>query len=387
LALALRERRPRRGGRPSTFSFRATAVLPKDQPRKDMSAMNEQPAAAMMDSRCRLARIAVLAAALLAATGLTARADEQTFAFGLWGDMPYAKANDLPKIAPLIADMNASDIAFSMYDGDIKDGSSKCTDDVYTDAIAMFNSFKMPAVYVPGDNEWTDCHRTNNGGYDNLERLDHLRKAMFADAQSFGQSKMPLDHQGKPGEKFAENTRFVHGGIVFVGLNIPGSNNNKVNSDKGCTSKSARTAAQCAADNAEYAERDAANVAWVHEAFELAKTQKAPGIVLVEQADPWFDLPETEDVDERQSPDDDGYTNFLAKLVEETRAFPGQVLFVHGDTHFFKLDKPLIKQSDLIENFTRLETFGSPNVHWVRVTVDPGAREVFTIHPMIVKGN
>ena len=349
--------------------------------------MNDQPSAAMMDGRGRLARISVLAAALLAATGLSARADEQPFAFGLWGDMPYARANDLPKIAPLIADMNASDIAFSMYDGDIKDGSSKCTDDVYTAAIDMFNSFKMPAVYVPGDNEWTDCHRTNNGGYDNIERLDHLRKAMFTDTESFGQSKMPLDHQGKPGEKFAENTRFVRGNIVFVGLNIPGSNNNKVNSDKICTNKSARTPEKCAADNAEYAERDAANVAWMHAAFELAKTQNAPGIVLVLQADPWFDLPETEDVDERQSPDDDGYTNFLAKVVEETKAFPGQVLFVHGDTHFFKLDKPLIKQSDLIENFTRLETFGSPNVHWVRVTVDPSAREVFTIHPMIVKGN
>jgi hypothetical protein len=352
-----------------------------------MSTMNEQPAVAIMDRSRRLARYLVLAATLLAATGLTARADEQSFAFGLWGDMPYARANDLPKIAPLIADMNASDIAFSMYDGDIKDGSSKCSDDVYTDGVKWFNALKAPAVYVPGDNEWTDCHRTNNGGYDNLERLDHLRKAMFADTQSFGTTKMPLDHQGKPGEKFAENTRFVHGGIVFVGLNVPGSNNNKVNSDKICTNKSARTATQCAADNAEYAERDAANIAWMHEAFELAKTQKARGIVLVLQADVWFDLPETEDVDERQSPDDDGYTNFLAKVVEETKAFPGQVLFVHGDTHFFKLDKPLIKQSDLIENFTRLETFGSPNVHWVRVTIDPNAREVFTVHPMIVKGN
>ena len=347
--------------------------------------MNARPAATMRTGRS-LARSFALAAVLLAASGLAARADEQSFAFGLWGDMPYARANDLPKIAPLIDDMNASDIAFSMYDGDIKDGSSKCTDDVYTAAIAMFNSFKMPAVYVPGDNEWTDCHRTNNGGYDNLERLDHVRKAMFADPQSFGMTKMPLDHQGKPGEKFAENTRFVHGGIVFVGLNIPGSNNNKVNDDKICTNKSARTAAQCAADNAEYAERDAANVAWMHEAFDLAKTRKAPGIVLVLQADPWFDLPETE-ADERQSPDDDGYTNFLAKVVEETKAFPGQVLFVHGDTHFFKLDKPLIKQDNLIENFTRLETFGSPNVHWVRVTVDANSRDVFTVHPMVVKGN
>jgi hypothetical protein len=327
----------------------------------------------------------LLAVALVAATG--ARAEPQSFAFGLWGDMPYAKSGDQPKIAPLIADMNASDIAFSMYDGDIKDGSSKCTDDIYVDGMKMFNALKAPAIYVPGDNEWTDCHRSNNGGYDNLERLDHLRKVIFAKPESFGMATMPLEQQGKPGEKFSENTRFVHGGIVFVGLNVPGSNNDKVSSDKECTSKSARTADQCKADNAEYAERDAADVAWMHESFALAKAQNAPGIVIVVQADPGFDVVETYDVNERDLPDYDGYTNFLAKLVEETRAFRGQVLFVHGDTHYFKLDKPLMKQDDLLENFTRLETFGSPNIHWVRVTVDPASREVFSVHQMLVKGN
>src|SRR5215470_1167875 len=337
--------------------------------------------------RLRTVAVAALAAALFAAAAPGAGAQTAPFSFGLWGDMPYARAKDQPKIPALIADMNASDIAFSIYDGDIKDGSSKCSDDIYADAIKMFDSLAKPAVYVPGDNEWTDCHRTNNGGYDNLERLDYLRKVMFADARSFGQTKLDLEHQGKPGAKFAENTRFVYGGIVFVGLNMPGSNNNKVGSDKECTSKSARTPAQCTADNAEYAERDAADIAWMQQAFALAKSGNARGIVFVVQADPGFDLPETEDVDERQDKSRDGYTNFLAKLVEETKAFPGEVLFVHGDTHFFKLDKPLLKQDNLIENFTRLETFGSPNVHWVRVTVDPASREVFTIHPMIVKGN
>ena len=174
---------------------------------------------------------------------------------------------------------------------------------------------------------------------------------------------------------------------MFVGLNIPGSNNNKVNDDKQCSSKSARSPEQCAADNAEFAARDAANIAWLHQAFELAKQHRSPGLVLVLQADPGFDLPETENIDERQSPDYDGYTNFLARLVQETKAYPGQVLFVHGDTHFFKLDKPLLNQDQLLENFSRLETFGSPNVHWVKVTVDPTSREVFTVHPMIVRGN
>ena len=326
---------------------------------------------------------ATLAAAISSAPSL---AQNGSFSFALWGDLPYAKSNDLPKIKGLIDDMNASDVAFAMFDGDIKDGSSKCDDKVFTDAIAMFNSFKMPSVYVPGDNEWTDCHRTNNGGYDNLERLDHVRKVMFADPQSFGMQKMAMDHQAAPGEKFSENVRFVHEGIVFVGLNIPGSNNNKVNDDKTCTSKSARTKEQCDADNAEYAERDKANIDWMHQAFDLAKAQKAPGIVLVFQADPWFDLPETE-ANERDDSSSDGYTNFLKAVVDEAKAYPGQVLLVHGDTHFFKLDHPLLDQAHMIENITRLETFGSPNAHWVKVTVDPGYREVFVVQPMIVPGN
>src|SRR5262249_46910330 len=158
-------------------------------------------------------------------------AQNQPFSFGLWGDMPYAKANDEPKIPALIADMNASDIAFSLYDGDIKDGSSKCTDDVFDAAIKMFNQFKRPVLYIPGDNEWTDCHRLNNGGYDNLERLAHLRKVMFA-TDTFGGGSLPVERQGTRGAKFVENVRFLHQGIMFVGLNVPGSNNNRVVDEK-----------------------------------------------------------------------------------------------------------------------------------------------------------
>jgi len=328
---------------------------------------------------------ALLVAVTLVAGMRTAQAAEATsFSFALWGDLPYAKNNDQPKMKPLVDDINASDVAFSIYDGDIKDGSSKCTDGVFASAIAMFNSFRAPAVYVPGDNEWTDCHRTNNGGYDNLERLAYLRKTMFASVDSFGMKTVPLEHQGKPGEPYAENTRFEYGGILFIGLNIPGSNNNRVHDDKECTNKSARTPEQCAADNAEYEARGAANIAWMDEGFARAKSQTAPGIVLVFQGDPGFDLPETEDVSERDDPHYDGYTAFIAKLEEEARAFPGQVLLVHGDTHFFKLDKPLDDQAHLISNLTRLETFGSPNANWVRVAVDPSSRDLFTIHPMIV---
>jgi len=299
--------------------------------------------------------------------------------------MPYKKAGDAPKIPLLIKSINQSDIAFSIYDGDIKDGSSNCTDDVYTSALTMFGELKNPVVYVPGDNEWTDCHRLNNGGYDGLERLAHLRKVMYPTPQSLGKRQMQLIHQGQPGEKFYENTRFSQRRVVFVGLNVPGSNNNKVLDDKDCTKKSARTLAQCEASNAEYLERDAANIQWMQQAFQAAKEQKAPGIVLVIQGDPGFDLPETEELDESRDPGVSGYRNFMDKLVLETEQFRGQVLFVHGDTHFFKVDKPLYSPTKLLPNFTRLQTFGSPIIHWVRVTVDPKSVEVFSINPVILQ--
>ena len=325
----------------------------------------------------------LLAGALLALSLGCAQA--QTFSFGLWGDMPYQKAGDELRVPALLKSINQSDIAFSIYDGDIKDGSSKCTDDIYTSALTMFGQMKKPVVYVPGDNEWTDCHRLNNGGYDGLERLAHVRKMMFPTSASLGQRQMPLTHQGQPGEKFVENTRFSHRGIVFTTLNMPGSNNNKILDDKDCANKSARTPAQCEASNAEYLERDAANIRWMQQAFKLAKAQKARGLVLVIQADPGFDLPETQDKDESQAPGVSGYRNFIHNVVSETEQFSGQVLLVHGDTHFFKVDKPLYSPTRVLANLTRLQTFGSPLIHWVRVTVEPKNPNVFTVQPVMVK--
>jgi hypothetical protein len=332
------------------------------------------------------ARSAAMAFAVTTAF-VAAPATAQTFSVALWGDMPYAKADDAPYIPALIADMNASDVAFSIYDGDIKDGSSECTDNIYTDAVAMFDSLKKPVIYVLGDNEWTDCHRTNNGGYDNLERLDHIRKTMFNTVETFGQEKMTVEHQGGPGEKFVENTRFAKGGAMFVGLNIPGSNNNKVGSDKDCTNKSARTPEQCAADNAEYEERDAANIQWMKESFAKAKAEGDKGLMFVVQGDVGFDIPETEDDDESRLPGHDGYAAFLDALIAETEAFDGQVVLVHGDTHYFKIDMPLQNATHLLPNFTRVQTFGSPNIDWVKVDVDASSRDVFTFHPMIVAAN
>ena len=340
------------------------------------------PTSVLPASRALLTAALCVFSALASADAVT---DGKPFSFGLWGDMPYKKAGDDSKLPAVLQSINRSDIAFSMYDGDIKDGSSVCSDNVYTDALAMFGSMVKPVVYVPGDNEWTDCHRTNNGGYDTQERLAHIRKVMFPNANSLGQTTMPLEHQGKLGEKFVENTRFSHGGVVFVGVNQPGSNNNVIMSAKECTNKSARTAVKCDEANAEYLERDAANVAWMRASFEQAKAQKAAGMVVVTQGDPGFDWPETEEFDESTLPEFSGFRNFMTQLAKETEQFGGQVLFVHGDTHYFKLDKPLYSPTKLLPNFTRLQTFGSPSLHWIKVHVDVKSADVFRVEPVIVK--
>ena len=335
-------------------------------------------------SRRPVLALSACAAALCLATSAFA---QDTYSVGLWGDMPYAKADDAPHIPALIDDMNASDIAFSIYDGDIKDGSSECTDAIYTDAMTMFNSLKKPMLYVPGDNEWTDCHRVNNGGHDTLERLDHIRKTMFAVPESFGMEKLVVERQAAPGEKFVENMRYAQGGAMFIGLNVPGSNNNKINDDEACTKKSARTLEQCAAGNAEYAERDKANIEWMKASFAKAVADGDKGIMIVIQGDPGFDVPETEDDDESRLPGKDGYAAFLDALTAEVTAYAGQVVLVNGDTHYFKIDKPLPDATHMLANFTRVQTFGSPNVHWVKVTVDAASPNVFTIQPMIVAAN
>jgi hypothetical protein len=334
--------------------------------------------------------VALLAAALVGlsgcATSTAAHAAPGSYSFGLWGDMPYKKAGDDSKLPAVLQSINQSDIAFSIYDGDIKDGSSKCVDEVYTDALKMFAAMVKPVVYIPGDNEWTDCHRTNNGGYDTLERLAHIRKVMYPTLDSLGQTTLPLQHQGKAaGDKYIENVRFSKGPVLFVGLNVPGSNNNVVLGAKDCGNKSVRKQAQCDAANAEYLDRDAANIQWLEQSFKQAGEDGLRGVVIVFQGDPGFDLPETEDADESLQPEYSGYRSFMARVEQLTAAFNGQVLLVHGDTHFFKMDKPLHGPNRLLPNFTRLQTFGSPSLHWVKVTVNPASEALFAIEPVIVR--
>src|SRR5260370_39988148 len=111
--------------------------------------------------------------------------DQGPYAIGLWGDLPYSTTQATVGVPNLIADMNKQNLAFTAHDGDLKSGSSECTDAVYAQALAYFSSLRAPAVFTPGDNDWVDCDRT--AGYSSLAQLDKERKLFFITPFTLGQ--------------------------------------------------------------------------------------------------------------------------------------------------------------------------------------------------------
>src|SRR5262245_41633641 len=126
-----------------------------------------------------------------------------TYAIGLWGDLPYADLQATVGVPNLIADMNRQDLKFTVHDGDLKVGSgvpnsttpTTCSDAMYLQALGFLKALRAPAMFTPGDNDWTDCDRPANGNFNSLERLDHERALFFSTPFSFGQHKMRLEVQ------------------------------------------------------------------------------------------------------------------------------------------------------------------------------------------------
>jgi hypothetical protein len=340
-------------------------------------------------SRRMLALVLAAAAALAVgvATGLADQGDNPNgpshYTIALFGDMPY-NAQGRADYPSLLQDVNASDSAFSVFDGDLKSGGDGgCVDSLYTNAIAGFNSLEKPLVWVPGDNDWTDCWGRYGAGsapfFDPEERLAHERQLFDSTNRSLGQTTLALTRESAEGGAYAlysENVRWVKGPVVYLAMNVQGSNDNYPYPDT-----DSRSATEQQRQRDEQIARKAANLHWLSEGYAYAKQIHAKGLMIVWQADPNFN--------NEQHPanphDFDAYPDYVNALRDETMAFPGQVVLVHGDSHYFKLDKPLTRPSGkVLANFTRLETFGASSTDWVQATIDPKSRNLFTFEPMIV---
>lgn len=350
-------------------------------------------------SKPRRARIwiACAVATLLAAQAGNVAAQGQRFQFAAIGDTGYSKKSEA-EFSRMIAAMNKDPLAFVAHVGDFEADprpygnapdriSMPCSDESFTSVLAQFQQSAHPFILTPGDNDWADCHLLKARVVDPMERLAKIRAMFYPEGRSLGKKTIAVDSQSKnPAySKFRENLAWSLNGVSFATMHIVGSNDNK-----------GRTPEM----DAEAAERTAANIAWMKKAFADAKAANSIGLVLITQANPGFETHWTPSLKDRyfrlfpgvtppKEAQPSGFDDMLNALADEMESYAKPTLFVHGDTHIFHINKPLIskKTKRFFENFTRLEVFGDPESHWVRVTVDPAKPGLFTIEPEIVPEN
>lgn len=327
----------------------------------------------------------VLAAFAGSAAGRSAHASP--FAFALVGDYNYGPVGgkEWRESGRLIAAVNRSGVRFAIHLGDIQPGDMECTDTVVEATRRQFRLFRMPLVYLFGDNEWTDCHRhaarnPRSAYLDPLERLDHLRRVFHAGHFAQGGGTLRLTRQADATDnpdfrRFVENVRWEAGGVLFVGANVPGSNNN--HSGGPDSPQTVKVPGQ----DAEWVLRNAAAMAWLRDSFRRAEATDARAVFVAWQGNPDLENLRTE----LPHYDSTGFRELNATLAALAERFGRPVVLAHGDSHHgLKVDRPLPPP-----NFLRVENYGHPHTHWTRVTVLPNRKgpAMFLFEGMRVPGN
>lgn len=286
------------------------------------------------------------------------------FAFGVFGDGPY-RSWEFGRYKRLLKDVEGAHVQWLLHVGDLF--WYPCSDVNIQSSRDRLNELQVPVVYTPGDNEWADCHEEVTGRFAPLDRLALLRRTFFPRReQSLGTHPMPLESQAKSAAwpEYVENRRWRFGGFLFLTIHIVGSNNALV-----------KFPGRTEADDAEVAQRTQAALAWLNEGFDIATRDSLRGIVVAMHADPGFE------VDAGAYP---AYVPLIDSLAARTRAFGRPVLLIHGDGHYYQVDHPFLRRDTTFANFSRLETFGSPDIGWVRVVIDSVAGTFVRFEPRVM---
>jgi hypothetical protein len=330
----------------------------------------------MRTSTTRRAAYALAAASLTLAAGTTTSAyaaggqdKDGHFSFAVIGDIPYG-ADQIAAFPGWIQQINAADPQFTIHVGDIKNGSTRCDDPYYSLIKSDFDTFVNPLVYTPGDNEWTDCHRANNGAYHPLERLAHDRSIFFTNpGTSLGQNPMAVATQAAAG--FPENVAWRTQGVDFSVIHVIGSNDD-LQPWTGIGETTA-TAEQVAEESA----RIGNAIDQVRASFATARQKQDRAVAIYLQAD-MFDptyTPTWNDIS--------AFQPLVQALVTESASFNGDVYLFNGDSHVYNSDQPLATGSHWLstygvtgaaDNLHRVTVDGSSNnKDWLKVTVNrPG---------------
>lgn len=282
------------------------------------------------------------------------------------GDVPYHLPEDFGRFENMINEINIVQPAFTIHIGDIKSGSTECSNEYFEKIHDYFQQFEQPLMYTPGDNEWTDCHREACGAYEPEERLDKIRQLFFSEGKSHGKKPFPLVTQNafEGFEKFVENALWDMHEVSFATIHVVGSNNNfKLDS---------------LALNDEFYEREMASLFWLRKVFEQAREKDHKGVVIMLHAG----------LNYKNQEETNGHKSLVDLLKEQVIAFEKPVLLVYGDFHRFMIDKPLLDDKhSVLTNFTQVQTFGDRDMHALRIRIDHGQPNLFEIHQHFIPGN
>ena len=292
---------------------------------------------------------------------LSAIADD----FVVLGDMPYGDdESTVTRYSALIKNINDERLSFVVHVGDVKSGSSECSDESFEMQRAFFARVDHPLIYTPGDNEWTDCHRITNGSYDPLERLTRLRDIFFDESYFHATTSINLASQGLISDSFSEfveNQIWSVGDSLFVAVHIVGSNNNI-----SATSKEGKV---------EYERRLNADIAWLEKAFSRLKHEGFSSLVIFFHGDPFVDW-----MTRLPSKLNTGFERIIGDtLIPLAINSKKTVLIVHGDTHVFRWDSPMRWEGRPISNVSRVVVPGAKDMRALRISKPTGQHQAHHI--------
>jgi hypothetical protein len=346
-----------------------------------------------------LSAIALASAPTAQASSHHDKSSSSVLSIAIYGDSPYgvndadtAQFNATPAFIKTIND--DPDVSLVLHVGDIHSGKQTCSYAYDQSVYSLWTAFESPLVYIPGDNEWTDCHKSKEGGLDPLANLGYVRdiffaapgnaiavdKALMTQAQNYD-ANYPSDAE------FVENVMWEQSNVVFVALNVPGGSNNDEDNWYGL----GRTQAQ----TDEILKRTSAALRWLDKAFALAQTDHAKAVVIQLQADMW-DLDGTDPKALHIA----NYRQFIDSIALHTAMFGKPVLLLNGDSHGYRSDNPLLKGAPCVtengatevacsndaydnhpngynvKNFHRIVVHGSvAPMEWLKLKVKPGSNE------------
>ena len=302
--------------------------------------------------------------------------EARPFTFAVIGDVPYG-TDDEAHFPTFIQGINADpDVTQVTHLGDIKSGSTTCSDERLEAVRRDFDLFADPLYYTPGDNEWTDCHRANNGSYQPFERLAKVRSLFFTPtSRTLGR---PVPVRSQAGRGIPENVRWERGDVSFATIHVVGSNDDLAP----WTGIGQATTTQEQVD--EEHDRMAAAIANVKAAYAAARAHHRRTVVIQQQAD-MFDPTVTDP----QAGDYSAFRPLVQTLVDESRRFRGASYLFNGDSHQFNQDRPLAAGSPWLsfygvrgssDDLHRVTVDGSGlgEADWLKVTVHEHGPEALT---------